>query len=59
MLYHFIFSLFYVCLDINRSMVVVFQEAEKERQKEKDRQLAWEAEHKKFTKRVAKSAKRR
>ncbi|XP_052703116.1 inositol 1,4,5-trisphosphate receptor type 3-like isoform X4 [Crassostrea angulata] len=35
------------------------EEAEKERQKEKDRQLAWEAEHKKFTKRVAKSAKRR
>lgn len=41
------------------SIVDVFQEAEKERQKEKDRQLAWEAEHKKFTKRVAKSAKRR
>lgn len=59
MLYHFIFLLFYVCLDINRFYGCCFQEAEKERQKEKDRQLAWEAEHKKFTKRVAKSAKRR
>lgn len=49
----------YVLMLIASIVVVFLQEAEKERQKEKDRQLAWEAEHKKFTKRVAKSAKRR
>lgn len=53
------FFLFYVSLDFIAYIVVVLQEAEKERQKEKERQLAWEAEHKKFPKRVAKSAKRR